>query len=49
MSLLVLSGEIIVKYDSDEVKAKKGGSVLIPQGLKVLLIGRAEVICTKEN
>lgn len=49
VSLLVLSGEITVKYDGDEVKAKKGGSILIPQGLKVLLIGRAEVICTKEN
>ena len=49
VSLLVLSGEITVKYDGDEVKAKKGGSILIPQGLKVLLIGRAEVIYTKEN
>ena len=49
VSLLVLSGEITVKYDGGEVKAKKGGSILIPQGLKVLLIGRAEVICTKEN
>ena len=49
VSLLVLSGEITVKYDGGEVKAQKGGSILIPQGLEVLLIGRAEVISTKEN
>ena len=47
VSLLVLSGEIIVKYDGDEVKAKKGRSVLIPQGLKVLVSGIAEVIYTE--
>lgn len=46
---LVLSGEVTVKYDGGEVNAQKGGSILIPQGLKVLLIGRAEVISTKEN
>ena len=46
---LVLNGEISVKYDSGAVVAQKGGSILIPQGLKVLLIGRAEVISTKEN
>ena len=47
VSLLVLSGEITVKYDGDEVKAKKGGSILISQGLKVLLSGIAEVIYTE--
>ena len=47
VSLLVLSGEITVKYDGGEVKAQKGGSVLIPQGLKVLLSGIAEVIYTE--
>lgn len=49
VSFLVLSREVTVKYDGGEVKAQKGGCVLIPQNLKVLLIGRAEVICTKEN
>lgn len=49
VSLLVLRGEITVKYDGGEEKAQKGGSVLIPQGLKALLVGRAEVIYTKEN
>ena len=49
VSLLVLSGEITVKYDGDEVKAKKGGSILIPQGIKVLMSGRSEVICSTEN
>lgn len=49
VSLLVLSGEINVKYDSGVVKAQKGGSIFIPQGLKVLLSGRAEVIYSKEN
>lgn len=47
VSLLVLSGEITVKYDGGEVKAQKGGSILIPQGLKVLLSGIAEVIYTE--
>ena len=37
VSLLVLSEEITVKYDGGKVKAQKGGSILIPQGLKVLL------------
>ena len=46
---LVLSGEVTVKYYGGEVNAQKGGSILIPQGLKVLLIGRAEVIYTKKN
>ena len=44
---LVLSGEITVKYDGGEVKAQKGGSILIPQGLKVLVSGVAEVIYTE--
>ena len=47
VSLLVLSVEITVKYDGGTVVAQKGGSVLIPQNLKALLIGRAEVICSK--
>lgn len=48
-SLLVLSGEVTVKYDGAEVKAQKGGSILIPQNLKALLIGKAEVICSKAH
>ena len=47
VSLPVLSGEITVKYDGDEVKAQKGGSILIPWSLKVLLSGIAEVIYTE--
>jgi mannose-6-phosphate isomerase, type 1 len=47
VSLLVLSEEITVKYDGGKVKAQKGGSILIPQGLKVLLSGIAEVIYTE--
>ena len=49
VSLLVLSGEVTVKYDGGEVKAEKGDSILIPQGLKVLVSGRAEVICSKAH
>lgn len=49
VSLIVLSGEITVKYDGGSVVTQKGGSILVPQGLKVLLSGRAEVICSKEN
>ena len=47
VSLLVLSGEVTVKYDGGEVKAQKGGSILIPRSLKVLLSARAEVIYTE--
>ena len=47
--MLVLSEEITVKYDGGAVVAQKGGSILVPQGLKVLVSGRAEVICSKEN
>lgn len=46
---LVLNGEISVKYDSGAVVAQKGGSILISQNLKALLIGKAEVICSKAN
>ena len=49
VSLLVLSGEVTVKYDGGEVKAQKGGSILIPQDLKVLLSGIAEVIYTEQK
>lgn len=49
VSFLVLSGEVTVKYDSGELKAQKGGSIFIPQGLKVLLKGYAEIICSKDN
>lgn len=49
VSLLVLSGEITVKYDGGSINAEKGGSILVPQGLKVTVDGRAEVICSKEN
>lgn len=49
VSFLVLSGEVTVKYNSGELKAQKGGSIFIPQGLKVLLKGDAEIICSKEN
>ena len=47
--MLVLSEEITVKYDGGAVVAQKGGSILVPQGLKVLVSGRAEVNCSKEN
>ena len=49
VSLLVLSGEITVKYYGDVVVAQKGASILIPENLKALLIGKAEVICSKAN
>ena len=49
VSLLVLSGKITVKYSDGTVNAEKGGSIFIPQGLKVMLCGKAEVICSEEN
>lgn len=45
--LLVLSGEITFKYDSGSFVAQKGGSILIPQSLKALVSGGAEVIYTE--
>lgn len=47
-SLLVLNGEITVKYDGGEESAIKGGSILIPQGLKVSVSGKAEIICSNK-
>ena len=49
VSLLVLSGIITVKYSDGTVNAEKGGSIFIPQGLKVMLCGKAEVIFSEEN
>lgn len=46
VSLLVLNGEITVKYDGGEESALKGGSILIPQGIKVSVSGKAEIICS---
>ena len=37
----------LIYRERGEVKAQKGGSILIPQGLKVLLSGIAEVIYTE--
>ena len=47
VSLLVLSGEITVKYDGGEISAQKGGSILVPHGVKASVCGNAEVIYTK--
>lgn len=47
VSLLVLSGEITVKYGGGTVVAQKGGSILIPQSLKALVSGGAEIIYTE--
>lgn len=44
ISLLVLRGEITVKYDGGEVKAQKGGSIFVPSTLKVEVNGNAEIL-----
>lgn len=46
VSLLVLRGDISVKYDNGNFSVQKGGSVLIPQGLNVTVNGRAEIVCS---
>ncbi|MEE1187113.1 MAG: type I phosphomannose isomerase catalytic subunit [Acutalibacteraceae bacterium] len=49
VSLLVLSGEISVKYTDGEVKAEKGGCIFIPQGINVCVSGKAEIIKTYDK
>ena len=44
VSLLVLDGEISVKSQDGEIKASKGGSVFIPCGVEVEIMGKAELL-----
>ena len=44
VSLILLDGEITLKYPSGEFDAKKGDSILIPSGLNTEIIGKAEIV-----
>lgn len=47
VSLVVLDGELTVKWDSNEIFAKKGDSIFVPANFKVNLIGKAQILCSR--
>ena len=47
VSLLVLSGECELSYDTGKIKLKKGSSVFVPAGLEFTLSGNAEIILSE--
>lgn len=49
VSLLVLEGEIAVKYEEGLITAKKGDSIYIPENCTVLVSGRGEMIYSVAN
>ncbi|MBQ3545439.1 MAG: class I mannose-6-phosphate isomerase [Lachnospiraceae bacterium] len=46
VSLLILEGEIIVKFNNDKFIARKGNSIFIPRKCKTQISGNAEIIVT---
>lgn len=44
ISLIVLDGNINIKWDKDKIKVKKGDSIFIPAKIKTKLEGNAEII-----
>ena len=47
VSLVVLDGELTVKWEENEINAKKGDSIFVPANFKVNLIGKAQILCSK--
>ena len=47
VSLIVLDGELAVKWDNDSFNAKKGDSIFVPKGVAVLLEGKAQLLVSK--
>ena len=47
VSLVVLDGEITLKWDENEITAKKGDSIFVPANFKVDLLGRAQILYSK--
>ncbi len=47
LSLLILSGEIILTYDNDKLEAKKGCTIFIPAGVNVNISGSAEILYSR--
>lgn len=46
ISLLVLDGEIQMRYNNSCVSVLRGGSILIPKGVSVKVAGTADLICS---
>ena len=44
VSLIVIEGELTVKWTDGEIASKKGDSIFIPAGLNVELNGQAELL-----
>lgn len=47
MSLLVTSGEAVMSYVGGNMRIKKGDSVFLPANVRVIISGRADILCTK--
>lgn len=46
VSLVVLDGNAVLKYEQGEISCKKGESIFIPAGLNVEISGSAEMLCS---
>ena len=44
VSMLILDGEVSVKYNGEEILAKKGYSIFLPENVTVSVSGKAEII-----
>ncbi len=47
VSLVMLDGEVTVKWEENEINAQKGDSIFVPANFKVNLIGKAQILCSK--
>ena len=47
VSLVVLDGEVTVKWDENEINAKKGDSIFVPADFKVNIFGKAQILYSK--
>ena len=47
MSMLVTSGEAIMSYVGGNMRIKKGDSVFLPAGVRIIISGRADILCTR--
>ena len=44
VSLIILDGNITVKWDGDEIKARKGDSIFVPADFKINLEGKSTIL-----
>lgn len=47
VSLLVLDGDLALKWQDGEINAKKGDSIFVPADFKVNLTGKAQILCSR--